>query len=166
MFIMSARNNTIFENDLGSTTKGAQIQQKLCGTLCNLCVSYCLVCVCFVTRGCRRNLARGLVALHPAHRARDAHLEPLGRRVTRQTALDDGFRHPFAKDHRKALFPLPPSRGGNHELERDRFGKSQRFSLLGDRSSVTGHFLSTPYALPSPVHSSVRGRRLQRRAAT
>ena len=49
----------------------------------------------------RGNLARGLEALHPAHRAGDAHPKPFGRRIARKTTPDDGFHHSRTKITRK-----------------------------------------------------------------
>lgn len=45
----------------------------------------------------RRNLAGGLKAPHPAHGARNAHVETLGRRIARQPALNDRLHYSSAK---------------------------------------------------------------------
>lgn len=45
----------------------------------------------------RRNLARGLEPLHPAHRARYAYFEMRGRPIARQPAQDHRLNHALAK---------------------------------------------------------------------
>jgi hypothetical protein len=57
----------------------------------------------------RRNLPRGLVTRHPAHRACDAHTETPGGRIARQPAQNDRLHHPLAKiigkRHSRRLLP-------------------------------------------------------------
>jgi hypothetical protein len=45
----------------------------------------------------RRNLARGIEPLHPAHGARDAHFETRGRLIARQPAQHHRLNHALAK---------------------------------------------------------------------
>jgi hypothetical protein len=57
----------------------------------------------------RRNLPRGVVTRHPAHRACDAHTETPGGRIARQPAQNHRLHHPLAKiigkRHPRRLLP-------------------------------------------------------------
>jgi hypothetical protein len=59
-----------------------------------------------------RNLPRGLITLHPAHRARYAHVETLGGRIARQPARNNRLYHPLAKIiGKRHPRRLPPAAG-------------------------------------------------------
>ena len=56
----------------------------------------------------RRNPARGLEPLHPAHRARYAYFEMRGSLIARQPAQDHRLNHALAKIVGKTHPPPPP----------------------------------------------------------
>jgi hypothetical protein len=65
----------------------------------------------------RRNFARGLEPLHPAHCARYAHFEMRGRLIARQPAQDHRLNHALAKIVGKTHPRRPHSRSVNEEAE-------------------------------------------------
>ena len=74
----------------------------------------------------RRNLARGLEPLHPAHCARYAHFKMRGRLIARQPAQDHRLNHALAKIVGKTHPRRPHSRSVNEEAEINRFGNPPR----------------------------------------
>ncbi len=91
----------------------------------------------------RRNLARGLEPLHPAHCARYAHFEMRGRLIARQPAQDHRLNHALAKIVGKTHPRRPHSRSVNDEAEINQFGNPPTNSIrsdtaLGDSLLVMG----------------------------
>jgi len=87
-------------------------------------------------RGLGRNLPRRLELLHPPHRARDADLEKLGRRVARQPVLNNRLHHPLAKivgkRHPRRLLPAA---GSMNQISADS-GIPNRFRPFEYRSNL------------------------------
>src|SRR5208337_3774652 len=80
----------------------------------------------------RRNFARGLEPLHPAHCARYAHFEMRGRLIARQPAQDHRLNHALAKIVGKTHPRRPHSRSVNEEAEINRFGNPPTDSIRSD----------------------------------
>ncbi len=85
----------------------------------------------------RRNLARGLEPLHPAHCARYAHFEMRGRLIARQPAQDHRLNHALAKIVGKTHPRRPHSRSVNDEAEINRFGNPPTNSIRSDTALNT-----------------------------
>ncbi len=84
----------------------------------------------------RRNLARGLEPLHPAHCARYAHFEMRGRLIARQPAQDHRLNHALAKIVGKTHPRRPHSRSVNDEAEINRFGNPPTNSIRSDTALI------------------------------
>src|SRR5271157_3610220 len=80
----------------------------------------------------RRNFARGLEPLHPAHCARYAHFEMRGRLIARQPAQHHRLNHALAKIVGKTHPRRPHSRSVNEEAEINRFGNPPTDSIRSD----------------------------------
>ena len=92
----------------------------------------------------RRNLARGLEPLHPAHCARYVHFKMRGRLIARQPAQDHRLNHALAKIVGKTHPRRPHSRSVNEEAEINRFGNPPTNSIRSDTALIPGWVFYAP----------------------